>query len=274
MFWYHEKQSAFPCLYHDFPRIETRRQGWHTGRMNNGPRITLVDDDRNILTSVAMALEAEGFRVKAYNEGAVALPDILKSPPDLVILDVKMPRMDGIELLQKLREQSTVPVIFLTSKDDEIDEIVGLRMGADDYVTKPFSQRLLVERIRALLRRHLAQPAKASTAPIATPKITAISGLKRGRLEMDDDRHLCRWNGKSVALTVTEYLLVKSLVERPGHVRSRDQLITAAYGPSTYVDDRIIDSHVKRIRKKFKDADADFSQIETLYGVGYRFNEE
>ncbi len=251
-------------------------QGWHTARMT-APRITLVDDDRNILTSVAMALEAEGFRVKTYNEGAVALPDILKSPPDLVILDVKMPRMDGIELLQKLREHSAVPVIFLTSKDDEIDEIVGLRMGADDYVTKPFSQRLLVERIRALLRRHLAQTAKPAAQPAAPglpPKSSQVSGLKRGRLEMDDDRHLCRWNGKSVTLTVTEYLLVKSLVERPGHVRSRDQLISAAYGPSTYVDDRIIDSHVKRIRKKFKDTDADFSQIETLYGVGYRFNEE
>ncbi|MES2728799.1 MAG: response regulator transcription factor [Pseudomonadota bacterium] len=242
--------------------------------MNNGPRITLVDDDRNILTSVAMALEAEGFRVKAFGEGALALPDILKNTPDLVILDVKMPRMDGIELLQKLRESSSVPVIFLTSKDDEIDEIVGLRMGADDYVTKPFSQRLLVERIRSLLRRHLAQTAKPAAAPVTGPKSIEVSGLKRGRLEMDDDRHLCRWNGRAINLTVTEYLLVKSLIARPGHVRSRDQLISAAYGPSTYVDDRIIDSHVKRIRKKFKEAEPDFSQIETLYGVGYRFNEE
>ncbi len=243
--------------------------------MHNGPRITLVDDDRNILTSVAMALEAEGFRVKSFGDGALALPDILKTPPDLVILDVKMPRMDGIELLQKLRETSSVPVIFLTSKDDEIDELVGLRMGADDYVTKPFSQRLLIERIRALLRRHLAQPTKPSLSNLAGDTTSnEVSGLKRGRLEMDDDRHLCRWNGKAVNLTVTEYLLVKSLVTRPGHVRSRDQLISAAYGPSTYVDDRIIDSHVKRIRKKFKETDADFSQIETLYGVGYRFNEE
>jgi two-component system response regulator ChvI len=249
--------------------------------MTTAPRITLVDDDRNILTSVSMALEAEGFRVKTYNDGEQGLAGLLKEPPDLAILDIKMPRMDGIELLQKLRETSSLPVIFLTSKDDEIDEIVGLRMGADDYITKPFSQRLLVERIRTLLRRNMLRAAAAAPAPsagggqaAAATTTREVFGLKRGKLEMDDDRHLCRWNGRSVNLTVTEYLLVKALVERPGHVRSRDQLIAAGYGPHAYVDDRIIDSHVKRIRKKFKDVDDGFAQIETLYGVGYRFKEE
>ena len=248
----------------------------------NAPRITLVDDDRNISTSVAMALEAEGFRVKTFSDGEQGLAGLLKDPPDVAILDIKMPRMDGIELLQKLRETSQLPVIFLTSKDDEIDEIVGLRMGADDYITKPFSQRLLVERIRTLLRRNLMRATPVAPAPTAggtagvaaAPAAREVSGLRRGKLEMDDDRHLCRWNNKSVNLTVTEYLLVKALVEHPGHVRSRDQLIAAGYGPHAYVDDRIIDSHVKRIRKKFKDVDDDFAQIETLYGVGYRFKEE
>ena len=237
--------------------------------MHNGPRITLVDDDRNILTSVAMALEAEGFRVKSFGDGALALPDILKTPPDLVILDVKMPRMDGIELLQKLRETSSVPVIFLTSKDDEIDELVGLRMGADDYVTKPFSQRLLIERIRSILRRN-----DVRKQPAPSQDEAAKNMIERGNLVLDDARHLCMWKGGAVDLTVTEYLLVKALAQRPGHVKNRDQLIDMAYGENIYVDDRTIDSHIKRIRKKFRVVDPEFSQIETLYGVGYRYKED
>lgn len=233
-------------------------------------RISLVDDDRNILTSVSMALEAEGFRVKTYIDGEQGLAGLLQNPPDIAILDIKMPRMDGIELLQKLRETSDLPVIFLTSKDDEIDEIVGLRMGADDYITKPFSQRLLVERIRALLRRQLSK-----TQEVQAEKTTGNSAvLKRGRLELDDNRHQCRWEGSLVALTVTEYLLVRTLADHPGHVRSRDQLIEAGYGPHVYVDDRIIDSHIKRIRRKFREIDDSFNEIETLYGVGYKFKEQ
>lgn len=230
-------------------------------------KITLVDDDRNILTSVSMALEAEGFSVKTYNDGEEGLQGITENPPDLVVLDIKMPRMDGMEVLSKLREQSAIPVIFLTSKDDEVDEVIGLRMGADDYITKPFSQRLLIERIRALLRRHdlLKQRADAPQDKADT--------LVRGHLELDDARHLCTWKGDAVNLTVTEYLLVKALAQRPGHVKNRDQLIDMAYGENIYVDDRTIDSHIKRVRKKFKAVDDDFNHIETLYGIGYRYKE-
>jgi two-component system response regulator ChvI len=230
-------------------------------------RITLIDDDRNILTSVSMALEAEGFAVKTFNDGEEGLKGVIESPPDLVVLDIKMPRMDGMEVLSKLREQSAIPVIFLTSKDDEVDEVIGLRMGADDYITKPFSQRLLIERIRALLRRQdllkqKDEPNKAKTEKVA-----------RGHLELDDARHLCTWKGEPVNLTVTEYLLVKALAIRPGHVKNRDQLIDMAYGENIYVDDRTIDSHIKRVRKKFKQVDEDFNHIETLYGIGYRYKE-
>jgi two-component system response regulator ChvI len=228
-------------------------------------KITLVDDDRNILTSVSMALEAEGFLVKTYNDGEEGLKGINENNPDLVILDIKMPRMDGMEVLGKLREKSSLPVIFLTSKDDEVDEVIGLRMGADDYITKPFSQRLLIERIRALLRREEMRSKK----PAATGE-----KVVRGNLTLDDARHLCTWKGTPVNLTVTEYLLVKALAQRPGHVKNRDQLIDLAYGENIYVDDRTIDSHIKRVRKKFKDIDDDFNQIETLYGVGYRYKEE
>lgn len=227
--------------------------------------IALVDDDRNILTSVSMALEAEGFQVKTYNDGEAGYKGITENMPDLVILDIKMPRMDGMEVLTKLREDSSVPVIFLTSKDDEVDQVVGLRMGADDYITKPFSQRLLIERIRALLRRKslTEKPAKAEEDKIVRDSMT-----------LDEARHLCTWKGQPVNLTVTEYLLVKALAIRPGHVKNRDQLIDMAYGENIYVDDRTIDSHIKRIRKKFKDIDEEFNQIETLYGVGYRYKEE
>jgi two-component system, OmpR family, response regulator ChvI len=228
--------------------------------------IALVDDDRNILTSVTMALEAEGFAVRTYTDGAEALRGLTASPVDLAILDIKMPRMDGMELLDRLRKQSRVPVIFLTSKDDEVDEVLGLRMGADDYIKKPFSQRLLIERIRALLRRESA--ARDGGGPTSTESI-----ILRGDLMLDPARHLCTWKAQTVDLTVTEFLLLKALASRPGHVKNRDQLMDAAYGESIYVDDRTIDSHIKRLRKKFKAVDSDFAEIETLYGVGYRYRD-
>ena len=228
--------------------------------------IALVDDDRNILTSVSMALEAEGFSVETYVDGADALRGLSQKPVDLAVLDIKMPRIDGMELLGKIREKSAVPVIFLTSKDDEIDEVLGLRMGADDYIKKPFSQRLLIERIRALLRR---RELDTSTGPDGSSEEV----ICRGELIMDPGRHQCSWKGEPVNLTVTEFLLLKSLATRPGHVKNRDQLIDAAYGEHIYVDDRTIDSHVKRLRKKFRAVDNEFSEIETLYGVGYRYQE-
>ncbi|WP_299625566.1 response regulator transcription factor [Pelagibius sp.] len=229
--------------------------------------IALVDDDRNILTSVSIALEAEGFKVRTYNDGAEALRAIAANPVDLAVLDIKMPRMDGMELLGHLRKASNLPIIFLTSKDDEIDEVLGLRMGADDYITKPFSQRLLIERIRALLRRE-----KGGEDGIAGAA-TAEASIQRGDLVLDPARHLCAWKGERINLTVTEFLILKALAQRPGHVKNRDQLMDAAYGESIYVDDRTIDSHIKRLRKKFREADDSFQQIETLYGVGYRYRE-
>jgi len=226
--------------------------------------IALVDDDRNILASVSMTLEAEGFAVKTYTDGAEALRALSTQPVDLAVLDIKMPRMDGMELLEKLRRTSDLPVIFLTSKDDEVDELMGLRMGADDYIKKPFSQRLLIERIRTLLRREMSR---------GTTQAAGEASLIRGELMMDPTRHLCTWSEKPVELTVTEFLLLKALAQRPGHVKSRDQLMDAAYGENIYVDDRTIDSHIKRLRKKFKVVDTEFNQIETLYGVGYRYRE-
>ena len=227
--------------------------------------IALVDDDRNILTSVSIALEAEGFRVRTYTDGAEALRALTARPVDLAILDIKMPRMDGVELLKRLRQNSSLPVIFLTSKDEEIDEVLGFKMGADDYIRKPFSLRLLIERIRAVLRR--ADLAAGGEIGDDEPKIL------RGDLVLDPARHECSWRGAGVTLTVTEFLILKSLVSRPGHVRSRDQLMDAAYDDNIYVDDRTIDSHIKRIRKKLKAVDRTFSQIETLYGVGYRYTD-
>ena len=226
--------------------------------------IALVDDDRNILTSVTMALEAEGFSVRAYRDGAQALDGMTARPPDLAILDIKMPRMDGMELLNRLRRKTNLPVIFLTSKDEEVDEVLGLRMGADDYIRTPFSQRLLIERIRALLRRAdgAGEGGEASEAAIS-----------RGELVLDPARHVSAWKGEPVTLTVTEYLILQSLAKRPGLVKSRDQLMDAAYGEHIYVDDRTIDSHIKRLRKKFKAVDPEFGQIETLYGIGYRYKE-
>ncbi len=228
--------------------------------------IALVDDDRNILTSVSMALEAEGFAVRTFSDGEAALRALGAQPVDLAVLDIKMPRMDGMELLGKLRRNSNLPVIFLTSKDDEIDELLGLRMGADDYIKNPFSQRLLIERIRALLRRREleAGDGDGSQEPV----------IVRGDLVLDPSRHMCTWKAAPVALTVTEFLILKALANRPGHVKSRDQLMDAAYGEHIYVDDRTIDSHIKRLRKKFKMVEDDFNQIETLYGVGYRYRDQ
>ena len=228
--------------------------------------IALVDDDRNILTSVSMTLEAEGYLVRTYTDGESALQALTAKPVDLAVLDIKMPRMDGMELLQRLRARTATPVIFLTSKDEEVDALMGLRLGADDYITKPFSQRLLLERIKALLRRNEANRLEASGA-------TATARIVRGALTLDETRHQCLWNGHDIQLTVTEFLLVKTLAARPGMVRSRDQLIDAAYGENIYVDDRTIDSHVKRVRKKFRALDDGFNQIETLYGIGYRYKE-
>jgi two-component system, OmpR family, response regulator ChvI len=227
--------------------------------------IALVDDDRNILTSVSMALEAEGYKVRTFADGEAAYLGLKQNPVDLAILDIKMPRMDGMELLQKLRKSSTVPVIFLTSKDDEVDEVLGFRMGADDYIKKPFSQRLLIERIRALLRR---------TEIDRNPSAGNSDGvLTRGDLVLDSERHVCTWKGEPVQLTVTEFLLLKALAQFPGHVKNRDQLMDLAYGESIYVDDRTIDSHIKRVRRKFRNLDREFNEIETLYGVGYRYRE-
>ena len=232
-------------------------------------KIALVDDDRNILTSVAITLEAEGFEVETYNDGQAALDAFNKKMPDMAVFDIKMPRMDGMDLLQRVRQKSKMPVIFLTSKDDEIDEVLGLRMGADDYVKKPFSQRLLVERIRALLRRQDAISGDASGAEVEETKL-----MVRGNLTMDPLRHSVSWKGEDVSLTVTEFLLLQALAQRPGFVKSRDQLMDVAYDDQVYVDDRTIDSHIKRLRKKMRSVDNDFSAIETLYGIGYRYNEE
>jgi two-component system response regulator ChvI len=232
------------------------------------PTIALVDDDRNILTSVSIMVEGEGFSVQTYNDGQSAYDAFGRSLPDLAVLDIKMPRMDGMDLLQRMRQKTNIPVIFLTSKDDEIDEILGLRMGADDYVKKPFSQRLLLERIKTLLRRKEAQEGNI----IADSEETKV--LVRGNLTMDPLRHAVTWKGNDVTLTVTEFLLLQALVQRPGFVKSRDQLMDVPYDDQIYVDDRTIDSHIKRLRKKMRMADDSFSAIETLYGIGYRYNEE
>lgn len=230
--------------------------------------IALVDDDRNILTSVSIALQAEGFVTRIYSDPEAALKALLENPADLAVFDIKMPKMDGIELLRRMREKSQMPVIFLTSKDDELDEALGLAMGADDYIAKPFSQRLLIARIRAILRR--AEFAKVTTEPMEP----AADPIIRGRLEMDPARHRVKWKGQDVTLTVTEFLILETLAQRPGVVKSRNQLMDAAYQDDVYVDDRTIDSHIKRLRRKFRETDPEFNAIDTLYGAGYRFSEE
>jgi two-component system response regulator ChvI len=232
--------------------------------------IALVDDDKNILTSVSMLLEQEGYQVKTFSDGAAALTGLTATPPDLAILDIKMPRMDGLELLRRLRQAGDLPVIFLTSKDEEIDELMGLNAGADDYIRKPFSQRLLLERVKAVLRRNEGH--KQTGAAPANGEIKK-EALVRGKLALDPQRHECTWDGKPVRLTVTEFLILQCLAQRPGFVKSRDNLMDAAYDDQVYVDDRTIDSHIKRLRKKFKAIDDNFDAIETLYGVGYRYKE-
>jgi two-component system, OmpR family, response regulator ChvI len=234
--------------------------------MKEKSTIVLVDDEANILRSLRMALEAEGYKVRTYNDGIEALEALTEEPADLGIFDIKMPRMDGMELLRRVRQQSEMPVIFLTSKDEEIDELFGLKMGADDYIAKPFSQRLVVERVRAILRRF--QPKDGVGTPAEAARI-----LERGKLKLDPERHTCHWDNRPVTLTVTEFLILQALATRPGVVKTRDALMDAAYDDQVYVDDRTIDSHIKRLRKKFKQADDDFDVIETLYGVGYRFKE-
>ena len=239
-----------------------------------GPRvIALVDDDRNILTAVSIALQTEGFATRLYNDGDSALKAMLDNPPDLAICDIKMPRMDGLEMLRRLRERSQLPVILLTSKDDEADEALGLAMGADDYIAKPFSQRLLIARIRAILRRSdlvrreaLAEPAEEAAEPLPDP-------IRRGRLLIDPARHRVEWDGQPVSLTVTEFLILEALASRPGVVRTRNQLMDVAYHDDVFVDDRTIDSHIKRLRRKFRAADPQFAGIETLYGAGYSFSD-
>lgn len=231
-------------------------------------KIALVDDDENIRTTLEILFQNEGYETVSYSDGSQALPALVANPPDVAILDIKMPRMDGVELLRRLRESSDVPVIFLTSKDDEIDEVVGLSVGADDYIRKPFSSRLLSERVKAVLRR-----ARSGGGIDAIPKEGDKKVVTRGLLTLDSNRHVCAWRGKNVRLTVTEFLLINALAQRPGFVKSRDSLMDAAYDDSVYVDDRTIDSHVKRIRKKFRDIDKEFDKIETLYGVGYRYTE-
>ena len=232
--------------------------------------IALVDDDRNILTSVSIALQAEGFVTRVYSDGATALKAFAENPADLGVFDIKMPGMDGMELLRRVREFSSMPAIFLTSKDDELDEALGLAMGADDYIAKPFSQRLLIARIRAILRRQ--DLAKGEAAASNTDSDEAL--IERGRLTMDPARHKVLWDGKDVTLTVTEFLILEALAQRPGVVKTRNQLLDVAYQDDVYVDDRTIDSHIKRIRRKFRAADAEFDAIETLYGVGYKFDDQ
>ena len=228
-------------------------------------KICLIDDDQNILASLSLALKSEKFDVETYSDGISGLEALKNNNFDIAILDIKMPRLDGLEVLQKLRNSSDIPVIFLTSKDDEIDQLLGLKMGADDYITKPFSQKLLIERVKVILKR--------TSSSGKENEVNSDSLIERGNLLLNMDRHECHWKEERIKLTVTEFLLLESLVNRPGYVKNRDQLMSAAYSDDLYVDDRTIDSHIKRIRRKFKAIDKDFNSIETLYGVGYRFNQ-
>ena len=249
------------------PPHQTRANQQVSARNDAQQCIALVDDDRNILTTVSIALQAEGFATRVYADGDAALKALLDNPPDLAIFDIKMPRMDGLQLLQRLREKSALPVILLTSKDEEPDEALGLALGADDYITKPFSQRLLIARIRAILRRsELVRTETDSAAQEGLPE-----AVVRGRLAMDPARHRVSWDGKPVSLTVTEFLILEAMAMRPGVVKSRNQLMDAAYSEDVFVDDRTIDSHIKRLRRKFRAVDPDFSAIDTLYGAGYSF---
>ena len=226
--------------------------------------IALVDDDRNILTSISMALENEGFKVQTYIDAENALVEISRNPPDLAVIDIKMPGMNGEELLKRLRKKTSIPIIFLTSKDEEVDELLGLKLGADDFIKKSggFSIKVLVERIRVQLRK--------KTQTIDDSK----NLIKHGKLVLDPSQLECEWDGKSLPekLTTTEFLIVKELAKRPGIIKERAQLMDIAYKDNNDIEDRTIDSHVKRIRKKFKQIDKNFSAIETRYGSGYRWN--
>ena len=230
--------------------------------------VFLIDDDINILTSVSMLLETEGYKVRTFSDGESGLKAILENDPDIAVVDIKMPRLDGIELLKKLRKTSDMPVIFLTSKDTEIDELLGLKVGADDYITKPFSQKILIERIRILIKRGQIENS------IDKNKIDNKNSLKKGNIFLDTEKYMCKWKNKPVNLTVTEFLLIKSLVKNIGAVKSREQLIVSAFGEEKEnIDDRAIDHHFKRIRKKFKIIDKNFNSIVTIYGGGYKFSE-
>ncbi|WP_082126482.1 response regulator transcription factor [Aurantiacibacter marinus] len=257
---------------HDLPETAQNRGAEDDSAANDSQRvIALVDDDRNILTTLSIALQAEGYATRVYSDGEAALAALQSNPPDLAVFDIKMPRMDGMELLQRLRADSDLPVIFLTSKDQEEDEEAGLAMGADDYIAKPFSQRLLLARIRAILRR--AAPVEEGHDP-APGAPTAANGLiVRGRLSMDPARHQVTWDGDNVSLTVTEFLILEALAQRPGVIKSRNQLMDAAYPDDIFVDDRTVDSHIKRLRRKFRAVDPGFGAIETLYGAGYSFSD-
>ena len=228
--------------------------------------ICLIDDDQNILASLSLALKSEGYIINTFSDGLSGLNSLQEDNYDIAILDIKMPRLDGLEVLQKLRQTSNLPVIFLTSKDDEVDQLLGLKMGADDYITKPFSQKLLIERVKAILRR--------SKDAINTTDGESSNIIRRGKLSLNMSRYECFWNDTPIKLTATEFLLLESLASRPGYVKSRDQLMSAAYNDDIYVDDRTIDSHIKRLRRKFKKLDKNFESIETLYGVGYRYIKE
>ena len=227
--------------------------------------IALIDDDRNILTSLSIALEKEGYKIQTYLDGESALIGLTRTPPDLAVIDIKMPKMDGEELLKKLRKKTSLPVIFLTSKDDEIDELLGLKLGADDFIKKSggFSIKVLIERIRVQLR-------KKNPSNIEETK----NVINHGKLRLDPSQLECEWDGKQLPdkLTTTEFLIVRELAKRPGIIKERSQLMDIAYREDTDIEDRTIDSHVKRIRKKFKKVDNDFSAIETRYGSGYRWN--
>jgi two-component system response regulator ChvI len=264
----HRGQRSVTTAQPDLPEMPTPQQA-SIGLSDPQQCIALVDDDRNILTTVSIALQAEGFATRVYADGEAALKALLENPPDLAIFDIKMPRMDGLELLQKLRERSQIPVIFLTSKDEEPDEALGLALGADDYITKPFSQRLLIARIRAILRR--SELVRQDSAEPEPPEPS--EAIWRGKLAMDPARHRVTWQGEPVSLTVTEFLILEALAARPGVVKSRNQLMDAAYSEDVYVDDRTIDSHIKRLRRKFRAVDSDFSAIDTLYGAGYSFTD-
>ena len=230
--------------------------------------VFLIDDDKNILASISMLLENEGYKVSTFSDGESGLKAILENSPDIAVVDIKMPRLDGIELLKKLRRTSNMPVIFLTSKDTEIDELLGLKIGADDYITKPFSQNVLMERIRILIKRTELKNIKKKD------NIDDKNSIKEGNIFLDTEKYMCKWKNKTVNLTVTEFLLIKSLVKNAGAVKSRDQLIVSAFGEDKEnIDDRSIDHHFKRIRKKFKSADNDFNSIVTIYGGGYKFSE-